>query len=160
MQKSKSYTVEQATRLLERYCVYQDRCHVEVEKKLNAINMVSEAQEVIIIHLIQHNFLNEERFAKSFARGKFKIKKWGKYKIKNELKYRKISAYNIKTAMLEINDDAYLETIENLVVKKLKSLNEKNIFIKKKKILNYLLQKGYVFSDVIGVLNTVVDKNS
>ena len=117
MHKTKSYTVEQATRLLERYCVYQDRCHLEVEKKLNKLNMITEAQEVIIIHLIQHNFLNEERFAKNFARGKFNVKKWGKYKIKNELKFKKISSYNIKTAMNEIDNDIYIDTIKKLILK-------------------------------------------
>jgi regulatory protein len=154
--KQKSYTVKEALLLLERYCIYQDRCHVEVEKKIDDINMINEVKEHIIIHLIQHNFLNEERFAKSFARGKFNIKKWGKYKIKNELKFRKISTYNIKTAMAEIDDDTYFKTIETLVTKKANSLTEKNSFIKKKKVLNYLLQKGYEFKDVIEVINKIV----
>ncbi|MCF6350965.1 MAG: RecX family transcriptional regulator [Flavobacteriaceae bacterium] len=153
MQKTKSYTVDQAQFLLERYCIYQDRCHIEVEKKLKTLNIITEAQEIIIIHLIQNDFLNEERFAKSFVRGKFNIKKWGKYKIKNELKFRQISAYNIKTAMNEIDDEVYTETIKKLVVKKAATLSEENIFIKKKKILNFLLQKGYEFKDVITLVN-------
>lgn len=156
MQKTKSYTVKEATLLLERYCIYQDRCHTEVEKKLKALNIITEAQEIIIIHLIQNDFLNEERFAKSFARGKFNIKKWGKYKIKNELKFRQISAYNIKTAMNEIDDELYLETITKLTIKKAATLNEKNIFTKKKKVLNFLLQKGYEFKDVINIVNEII----
>ncbi len=155
MQKHKSYTVEQAKTLLERYCIYQDRCHVEVEKKLNNLNLIEEAKELIIIHLIQHNFLNEERFAKSFARGKFKIKKWGKYKITNELKFRKISNYNIKSAMTEIDLDDYNTTIHKLIIKKEKTLTEKNSFTRKKKILNFMLQKGYTYSDVINTLNEI-----
>lgn len=156
MQKTKSYTVEQAKLLLERYCIYQDRCHIEVEKKLNSLNMIVEAREIIIIHLIQHNFLNEERFAKSFTRGKFNIKKWGKYKIKNELKFRNISSYNIKTAMNEIDNDVYINTIKKLIFKKSAVLNEENNFIKKKKVLNFLLQKGYEFKDVINLINEII----
>ena len=81
MKNDKSYTVDEATKLLENYCAYQERCHKEVEQKLYDLNMIPEAKEKIIIHLLQHNFLNEERFAKAFVRGKFSIKNWGKQRI-------------------------------------------------------------------------------
>ena len=153
MQKQKSYTVKEAQLLLERYCIYQDRCHVEVEKKLNDLNMIIEAKEHIIVHLIQHNFLNEERFAKSFVRGKFNIKKWGKIKITNALKQKKISTYNIKTALNEIDEDDYLETLEKLTLKKIAVTKEPNLYKKRKKVTDFLLQKGYEFSVIISVVN-------
>ena len=81
MNNVKSYTVEEAKRKLESYCAYQDRCHKEVVNKLRDMKMIPLAIDTIIAHLIAHNFLNEERFAKSFARGKFNIKKWGKNRI-------------------------------------------------------------------------------
>ena len=90
------FTVDEMKRKLEQYCIYQDRCHKEVAQKMNSFQLIPEAKEVILLHLLQHNFLNEERFSKSFARGKFRIKKWGKQRIVRELKYREISTYNIK----------------------------------------------------------------
>ena len=73
-QKKSTYTLEEAKRSLEKYCVYQDRCHKDIERKLMDMRMIPEARELILLHLMQHDFLNEERFARSFARGKFKIK--------------------------------------------------------------------------------------
>ena len=84
--------VEEAKRATEKYCAYQERCHKEVEQKLYDLNMIPEARDLIIVHLIEHNFLNEERFSKSYARGKFRIKKWGKQRITRELKFRNISS--------------------------------------------------------------------
>ena len=103
MKNNKSYTVDEAKKALEHYCSYQERCHKEVEKKLYDLKMIPAAKEIIILHLTEHNFLNEERYAKAFARGKFSIKNWGKIRIINELKYRNISQYNIKTALNEID---------------------------------------------------------
>ncbi len=80
------HTVDEALTNLENYCVYRERCHKEVEQKLNELRMIPEAKEKIILHLIEHDFLNEERYAKAFARGKFRIKKWGRQRIFRELK--------------------------------------------------------------------------
>jgi len=93
---SKSYTVQQALNKLKKYCTYQDRCHKEVELKLKEMRIIIEASNQIIITLVQGNYLNEERFAISFVRGKFKIKKWGKQRLILELKRRNISKYLIK----------------------------------------------------------------
>ena len=109
MQK-KIFTVDEIKKKLENYCIYQDRCHKEVEQKLKEFNLIDQAREMILLSLMKDNFLNEERFAKSFARGKFRIKKWGKKRITNELKYRDISNYNIKTALKEIDEEEYLNT--------------------------------------------------
>ena len=115
--KTDSYTLSEATKKLERYCAYQERCHKDVTSKLKEMRMIPEAIDQIITHLIQENYLNEERFAQSFARGKFNIKKWGRNRIVNELKQRHISSYNIKSAFAEIDDALYLETLDNLAKK-------------------------------------------
>jgi regulatory protein len=148
MKNQKSYTVEEAKRSLENYCVYQDRCHKEVISKLYDCNMIPETHDIIIVHLIEHDFLNEERFSKSFARGKFRIKKWGKIRIIRELKFRDISAYNIKTALKEINEGDYLDTFNTLAEKRLAQIKETNVYKKRKKLADYLLYRGWE-SDLI-----------
>jgi regulatory protein len=143
MNSQKSYKVEQAKRALERYCVYQDRCHKEVISKLYDCNMIPETHDIIIVHLIEHDFLNEERFSKSYARGKFRIKKWGKVRIVRELKFRNISAYNVKTALKEIEESDYFNTFNTLALKKFDSITESNPYKKKKKLADYLLYRGW-----------------
>lgn len=149
----KTYTVEEAKRALERYCVYQDRCHKEVEEKLFKMNMIPEACEVILLHLMEHDFLNEERFSKSFARGKFNIKKYGKVRITQELKSRNISDYNIRTALKEIDNDEYHSTLEKISTKKWENTTESNFFKKKKKVVDFLLRKGYEFNLILDNLS-------
>lgn len=153
MKPEKTYTVEQAKRALESFCVYQDRCHKEVETKLYKIGMIPEACEVIILHLMEHNFLNEERFAQSFARGKFRIKKYGKVRITQELKFRNISAYNIKTALKEIEQSVYLETLDKLIVQKWNTTKEENFYKKKKKVADFAIRKGYETSLIFEALS-------
>ena len=109
-----STTYQEALAKLERYCAYQERCHLEVSQKLQALGMIPQVQEAIIAQLIQDNFLNETRFAQAFARGKFRIKHWGKLRITRELKARKISDWNIKKALEEIEPEQYLETLDRL----------------------------------------------
>lgn len=148
MTEYKSYTVEEAKRKLEHYCVYQDRCHEEVHQKLKSLNMIPLAADAIIVHLIEHNFLNEERFACSFARGKFRIKHYGKRRIVNELKLRGISKYNIDKALKEINEEEYTEVFHNVAEKHWQSQTDSNILNKKKKLADYLLRKGFESSMV------------
>lgn len=125
-----------------RYCAYQERCHKEVETKLKDMRMIPVARAEIIHRLIQQNFLNEERFAQSFARGKFRIKKWGRVRIVRELKLRDISAFNIKSALKEIDESAYYDTLYRLAEKK-KAATSGSFWQVKKKITNHLLYKGY-----------------
>lgn len=153
MRQKNVFTVDEIKKKLEYYCVYQDRCHQEVEKKLQEYQLIPEAREKILLHLFQENFLNEERFSKSFARGKFRIKKYGKQRIVKELKYRGISVYNIKTALKEIDDDEYVITANLLIEKKKDSLNESNVIIKRKKITDYMLRKGYEFNLIQEIIN-------
>ena len=143
MRTKKSYTVDEATKLLENYCAYQERCHKEIEQKLYDINMIPEAKENIILHLLQHNFLNEERFAKAFVRGKFSIKKWGKIRIVNELKFRNISAYNINSSLKEINNEDYFQALQKIAEKKFPLIKESNLFKKRNKLSTFLISKGF-----------------
>ena len=138
-----SYTVDEATKKLEGYCAYQDRCHKEVISKLRTMNMIPEAIDVVVGHLIKENYLNEERFARSFARGKFNIKKWGKNRIENELKYREISKFNIRLAMEEIDSKEYIKTINALAKKRLAEIREKDLQKRRKKLADYLLYRGW-----------------
>ena len=139
----KTYTAEQAKRALEHYCIYQDRCHKEVEEKLSKMRLIPEIIEIVITHLIAESFLNETRFSQSFARGKFRIKKWGKNRIVRELKFRRITDYNIKKALKEIEQTEYLATLDSLILKKTELIKEPNPYKKKKKIIDYLLRQGF-----------------
>ncbi len=156
MKNQKSYTVDEATKALEHFCAYQERCHKEVEQKLYDLNMIPEAKEKIILHLLQHNFLNEERFSKAFARGKFSIKNWGKIKIVNALKFKNISSYNIKSALEEIDDEDYLTTLQKIAEKKLALIHETNSFKKKNKLSTFLISKGYELELVYKVTNSII----
>lgn len=139
----KTYTVDEATARLMRFCAYRDRCHQEVEKKLKEMRMIPEAQQEIIYRLIQEKFLNEERFARSFARGKFRIKKWGRVRIVRELKQRNISKFNIDCALTEIDSEKYQLQLEALLEKRLAALTEKNKYKLRKKLADYVLYRGY-----------------
>nr|WP_297309595.1 regulatory protein RecX [uncultured Flavobacterium sp.] len=135
-------TVEEAKRKLEYYCAYQERCHKEVVAKLKTLGMFQTAIDHIINHLLEHNFLNEERFAKAFARGKHKFKFWGKRRIEQELKFRDISAYNIKMALKEIEEE-YLTNFYTLADHKWETITETSLEKKKKKWIDFLIRKGY-----------------
>lgn len=143
MNHVKTYTVEEAKRSIEHYCAYQERCHQEVTNKLYTMRMIPEAIDVIIVHLLKHDFLNETRFAQSYARGKFNIKKWGRQRLKLELKKRDISKYNIDLAMKEISDADYFQTFEILAEKRLNAISETNKWKKRKKLADYLLYRGW-----------------
>lgn len=149
------FTVDEIKRKIEQYCVYQDRCHKEVEQKIREYKLIPEAREMILLSLMKDNFLNEERFAKSFARGKFRIKKWGKVRIVRELKFREISAYNIKTALKEIDEKEYIKTLYSLVEKRNELVSETNIFKRKKKIADYLFYRGYESNLVYEALKSI-----
>ena len=139
-----SYTVEQAKEKLERYCAYQERSHKQVEEQLLKMRMIPQAQEVIITHLIQHNFLNESRFALAYSRGKFRIKKCGKKRITQVLKQHGLSSYNIKLGLAQIDPEAYRYTFDALVKKRLNELSsEPNLSKKKRKLFDYLAYRGW-----------------
>ncbi|WP_231874580.1 regulatory protein RecX [Polaribacter atrinae] len=156
MIKKKSFTVDELKRKLENYCVYQDRCHKEVEQKMHEYNLIPEAREMILLSLMKDNFLNEERFAKSFARGKFRIKSWGKQRIVRELKFRNISAYNIKTALKEIDEKEYLTTIYTITENRNEVISEPDIYKRKQKLIGFLMRKGFENELIFKVVTEVV----
>ncbi|WP_339657959.1 regulatory protein RecX [Flavobacterium frigidarium] len=140
---SPTYTIKDALKKIEHYCAYQERCHEEVESKLRTMKMDSNEIDQIIAQLIKDNFLNEERFARSFARGKHRIKHWGNVRITNELKFRKINQRLITTALKEITPDEYFETFEKLALRTWENTRETNTMKKRKKVCDSLLRKGF-----------------
>jgi regulatory protein len=155
MKPTKTYTVQEALQKLTRYCVYQDRCHQEVEQKLWSMNMIPEAKEHIIIELIKHDFLNEERFALNYVRGKFNQKSWGRIRLKQELKRRQISEYLIKKSLNQINESEYLDKLSSLASKKHKALGKDDSWSAKAKLKNHLIYKGYEFHLINDEINTL-----
>ena len=143
----KTYTVDEAKRKLEYYCAYQDRSHYQVEKKLRDMRMISDAIDDIVLHLMKENFLNEERFARSYVRGKFRMKQWGKQKIVQGLKQQYIHQNLINKALEEIDSEDYLTTIKTLIVKKKREYRTKSAYELRQKISWYLYQKGYRFDE-------------
>lgn len=137
------FTIKEALLKLEHFCAYQERCHAEVVSKLYSLKMTPDEIDSIVVQLIENNFLNETRFACSFARGKHRIKQWGKIRITNELKARQISSTNISLALKEISPEEYESTFENLAERCWNGIPEKNILKKRKKFCDYLLRRGY-----------------
>ena len=145
MLPKKSLTKEQAYQKLRHYCAYQDRCHSEVKNKAYSFGLRKPDVEELTSKLIEENCLNEERFAKAFAGGKFRIKQWGRLKIRSELKNKQISYYCIAAALDEIDDLKYKETLHKLAVKRWNSIKGAgtNLFVKMTKTRDHLLLKGY-----------------
>lgn len=136
-------SVEEVIQKMEYYCSYQERCHIEVSEKLRSFVLNQYEKDQVIVHLIESNFLNEERFASIFSISKFHQKKWGKIRIKNELKARKISDYLVTKALKEIPAEEYEMTFETLAEKHWETITEKNDLKKRKKFCDYLLRKGW-----------------
>lgn len=153
---NKILTYEEIIRKAESYCAYQERCHTEVIQKLKTMTDSTTVIDNAIVNLIENNFLNEERFACSFARGKHRIKFWGRVRIVRELKARNISKYNIDKALKEIDIVEYNANFHNLSERIWESISEKNLQKKKKKFCDYLLRKGFESSIVYEKLQDLV----
>ena len=144
MEYKQTFTPDQALQKARQYCAYQERCHKEVKDKLYGFGLNKKEVEEILSQLIEQNYLNEERFAIQFAGGRFRIKHWGRLKIKYELKQRQASDYCIKKALASIDDDDYMRQLQKLFDEKIRTLrSEKNVFVKKRKLQDHLLQKGF-----------------
>ena len=152
----KTYTLEEALSKLQNYCSYQERCHQEVRRKLVSMRMIPEAIDQIIVALLDHNFLNEERFAKAYVRGKFRIKKWGRRRLILELKKKEIGTFNINQAISQINELDYLEVFNDLAESRLSFIKESNKLKKKKKLADYLLYRGWESHLVYQKVNELV----
>jgi regulatory protein len=148
----KQLTVEQALQKLKHYCAYQERCHSEVKEKLYSLGIRKNEHDGIIASLIEEDYLNEERFAIAFAGGKFRMKQWGRAKIKYELKQKQVSDYSIKKALKQIKETEYLTVLKKLAVEKYASLKDEQHLISKKKTMDYLLQKGFEMELIRGVI--------
>ena len=138
---------------IKQYCAYQERSHQEVRSKLLSMEVYGNELENCMSMLIAENYLNEERYARAIARGKFRVKHWGRIKIKQALKQQQVSDYCIRQAMEEIDEDEYRHTLQALADKKRSTLeNEANDFVRQQKLKNYLLQKGYEFEYIMDTL--------
>lgn len=143
-------TPTQARKKLEWYCAYQERCHSEVKEKLYGYGLFPNEVDQIVAYLITENYLNEERFAEAYASGKFRIKHWGKIKIRQALKQRHISDYCIKKALNAIDGDEYYAILKKVAEKKAKSIKEtkgttksQKEYQKKMKLMSYLISRGF-----------------
>ena len=144
MEYKQTFTPDQALQKARQYCAYQERCHKEVKEKLYGFGLNKKEVEEILSQLIEQNYLNEERFAIQFAGGRFRIKHWGRVKIKYELKQKQVSDYCIKKALASIDDDDYMRQLQRLFDEKIRTLrSEKNVFVKKRKLQDHLIQKGF-----------------
>jgi len=142
---------------MQSWCAYQERCQQDARTKLYELGLWPEAVENIIVKLIEDNFLNEERFATAFARGKFTIKKWGRIKIKQELKQKRVGDYCLKKAMQQIDETEYMATLTKLIDSKRNLIKEKNPIKLNYKLMNYVLSKGYEKDLVFDILNNKED---
>jgi regulatory protein len=153
----KLFTFDEIKSKILKYCVYQERCHQEVHFKLNEFVLISEARDQILLMLIEHDFLNEERFTHTYVRGKFNQKHWGKQKIKSQLKLKGITPKLIEKALnAEIDDDDYLQSAKKLVEKKFGELTLPLDFKLKNDIYHLLYRKGYE-SDLIQTIVNLED---
>lgn len=139
----KNESVDKVLLKIKHFCAYQERSHYEVREKLYALGLHKTQVEDTLTLLITEDYLNEERFAKSFARGRFRLKQWGRVKIRYELKLRKVSDYNIKTAMKEISIDEYTTTLQKLAYSKWSSLKGGHKLERQAKATAFLMQKGF-----------------
>ena len=141
--KNTELSINEVINKLEYYCSYQDRCHKEVEQKIRNLTLIPELKEKVIVHLIENKYIDEERFATSFTRGKHNYKGWGKIRIVQELKFREVSKRNIDLALLELPNEIYLENFHALSEKNWDSIKERKGQKKNKKFFDFLLRKGY-----------------
>lgn len=154
----KYLTKEQALQKLKHYCTYQERSHYEVKQKLYELGVRTNDHDEMIASLIDQDYLNEERFAIQFAGGKFRMKQWGKKKILYALREKKVSDYSIKKALAEINEDDYLEVLKKLTEEKYGLLKDEQYLKRKKKTIDYLIQKGYEYDIVNKILSSLTEK--
>ncbi len=156
MIKRRSYTVEEALNLLQRYCAYQERCHQDVRKKLKSMHMVEEAINHITVKLIEDDYLNEARFAITYVSSKFRLKKWGKKRLFSELQKKGLSKFTINMAISEIDQEEYLKVFNSLADKRLASIEEENFLKRKRKLADYLLYRGWESDLVYEKVNELI----
>lgn len=144
---------------ISRYCLYQERSHKEVRNKLYELGCTPPEVEENISELIQKDMLNEERYARAIARGKFRMKQWGKRKIIEQLKFQQVSEYCIKKGLSEIDESEYFDTAKKLAEKKLNEVRGGKEYIRKQKVYRYLTQKGYESQVINSALNEILNNS-
>lgn len=149
--EKKSYTFEEIKQKLVNYCVYQDRCHAEVEQKMREFLLIDEAKEEILLYLLKENYLNEERFTRSYIRGKFYIKHWGRNKIKMNLKQKQISEKLISKCFDEIDEDDYENMIRKIYGDYYSKQNGQE-YQKKAKTIKYLMGRGFEYDQINNII--------
>ena len=153
----RNLTKEQALQKLKHYCAYQERCHSEVREKLYSLGVWKKDHDGIISTLIEENYLNEERFAIAYAGGKWRVKQWGRQKIKYALKQKQVSEYCIKKAMKQIDEDEYLEVMTRLAEEKYAALKKDQYLVRKKKTMDHLITRG-VETDIVRQIMATLTK--
>lgn len=138
-----------------RYCAYQDRCHQELRNKIYDAGIYGDMAEQMMAELVQGNYLNEERFAKSYAGGKFRMKKWGRDKIRFELEKRNVSDYCIRKALEEIDDEVYIKALDRIIEEKLNQYSALGLLLGKDKALNYCTGRGFEIDLVLARLRKI-----
>lgn len=156
-QEKKSFTFEEIKQKLMNYCVYQDRCQYEVEQKMREFMLIPEAKDEIFLYLLQENYLNEERFVRSYIRGKFNIKQWGRTKIKVHLKQKNISEKLITRCFDEIDEIDYLKSLQKQWLSYYEKLRGLKEYQKRMKTTKYLLSRGFEYDLIIQTQNEVSD---
>jgi len=150
-------TYEEALAKLQRFCAYQERCHNEVRTKLLEIKCYGDTLEEVITALIQEDFLNEQRFAESFTSGKYRLKSWGRNKIKLELKKKYVSAYCIRKGLASIDEEEYLETLERTLRKYQHRYKHLDTFHLRGKLFKYGTNKGYTYDEMNSILDKILN---
>ena len=152
----KEITPADVRKKIYHYCAYQERSHQEVRNKLYALQLSTNEVDEMISHLITEGYLNEERFAKAFAGGKFRLKNWGRIKIIQALEAKGLTRNCITSGLREIEEADYIKTIESLLSKKANQIEEENTFVKREKLANYIIQKGFEPELVWSVVKEVI----
>ncbi len=155
-----SWSQEEAFEKLTTFCAYQERCPWEVRRKLYEKDIKDEPAEKIIAELIAAEFVNEERYARSFARGKFRLKKWGRNRIRMELKMREISEDLIRKGLSEIDPEEYYDTLLTQTEKKWETTREPEAYKKKFKVTQYLMNKGFEMDLVKEAIESLISDQS
>ena len=149
----KSYTFLEIKQKMASYCAYQDRCHQEVEQKMRDFLLVPEAKEEILLYLMKENYLNEERFTRSYIRGKFYIKSWGRNKIRNHLKFKGVTEKLINRCFDEIEEADYQQTLIKIFAKYAEKLKGLQDYQRKSKTITYLLGRGFEYEEIRQMLS-------
>lgn len=149
----KSYTFDEIKQKMINYCVYQDRCHQEVEQKMKEFLLIPEAKDEILLYLIQENYLNEERFTRSYIRGKFYAKHWGRNKIKNHLKFKGVPEKLILSCYDEIDDEDYENAIKKIYQQYYEKQKGLKDYQKQAKTIKYLIGRGFEYDIIQEVIN-------